>query len=113
MTDQMILTDETLCVLFASLPFGRVAAELARARDDASGGHLTVAEVRQLVVRLETAASGSPVVTPQAQRAAVEQVRQAVERVDLKALEKAGGDVSIFVWDVQRDGPIPTLIQAG
>jgi hypothetical protein len=108
---QLILTDATLRVAFAVLPYGRLAAELVRARDPERGAHLATAEVRELGRVLDMAAQDPQLlITSAALREATAQLRQAMIRLDLNGLELAGRrTVSVFVWDVWRDGPEPVL----
>lgn len=107
---QLILTDETLRVLLALLPFGRACVELTRARDVDDGGHLATTEVRELVRLLGRAGRVRALVTSEALRDAVGQFRTALRRIDLDALELDGRHtVSVFVWDPERDAPRPAI----
>lgn len=112
MNTQLVLTDETLRAAVAVLPYGRIATELARARDIASGGHLTTCEVRDLVRALNAAASDpATLVTATALRLAGGELRRALASLDLDGLELAHvRTVSVFVWDPERDGPVPAWL---
>jgi hypothetical protein len=105
--EQLILTDETLRVLCALLPYGPVTDQLTRARNGDDGGHLTAAEVRLLERCLNHAADDATrVVTDAALYRATEQFHRQLAGIDLRRCELgAQRSVSVFVWDDLRDGP--------
>jgi hypothetical protein len=103
-SNQLILSDPTLRVLFVALPDGVAARELARARDPADGGHLSADQVRGLAAVLD---ERCVLVAAQAQATARRELSCALMRLDLDALSAHGRSVSIFLWDSDRDGPQP------
>lgn len=112
--DQLVLTDETLRVLYTLLPYGRPAVQVGLARNSYDGGHLTVREVRLLADFLsEAAADPRCLVTREALAAATAQFHDRLRDLDLDEIERGRpGEVSIFVWDESRDGPIGETVLA-
>lgn len=109
MRGQLILTDETLRVLFAVLPDSRMCDELMRARDVNQGGHLTIDQAHGLADVLARAVDDPYVLIKRScLREATQQLREALRLLDLTALDHDGRHtVSVFVWDAWRDGPAP------
>jgi hypothetical protein len=112
--DQLVLTDETLRVLYTLLPYGRPVEQLARARNSYDGGHLTATEVHLLADTLARAEHDPRrLVTSQALRRAREQFGSQLAAIDLGAFENQRGcEVSVFVWDVLRDGPLGETVHS-
>lgn len=108
MSDQLIITDELLRVLGAILPSGRIAREIAAARDARGGGELTQVDVRATLDAL-IAARVDPwcVITRDVVEAAIEHYRDAMSR-----LVPSAATVSVHVWEPYRDGPEPHLTAA-
>jgi hypothetical protein len=106
MGDQLILTDDTLRVLVSVLPYSQICEELARARNVNKGGHISTNDVRKIRLALVSALAdpGAQLVTVSALKLADADLRQALRRVDLDALELAGQHVvSVFLFDPARD----------
>jgi hypothetical protein len=102
---QLVLTDRTLRVLFVASPDGAVSRELARARDPMDGGHLSANQVRRLAAVLD---ERCVLVTAGAQATARRELACALTRLDIDALSVQERNVSIFLWDSDRDGESTT-----
>jgi hypothetical protein len=106
MNDQLILTDDTLRVLVSVLPYGQVCEELARARNPYKGGHISTNDVRRIRLALVAALADprAQLMTTSALKLADADLRQAMRRIDIDALELAGRHViSVFLFDPARD----------
>lgn len=109
MRGQLILTDETLRVLFAVLPDSPLCHELMRARDVNQGGHLTIKQAHSLTDVIARAMDDPRVLIRRScLREADQQLRAALRRMDLAVMDHDDQDtVSVYVWDAWRDGPAP------
>lgn len=101
-SNQLVLHDQTLRVLLLLLPHGHVAQEINQARDLMNGGHLSVAQVRDLADLL---ARPSRLVRDEALDAARANLAARLAVLDLDTLDAAHRCVSVFVWDPKRDEP--------
>lgn len=107
-SDHLVLTDETLRVLYTLLPFGEPATQVGLARNSFGRGHLALREVWMLADLL-TKAADDPwcLVTPEALGRATAEFRSELREVGLTDDERElDGEVSVYVWDESRDGPI-------
>lgn len=110
MHDQLVLTEDTLRVTGALVPYGRVLDAVTRARNSYDGGHITVDEIEQLETVLAGAAADDHcIITPDALAEATAQLHQAASTLDLRMLRTHRHLVSVFAWDPWRDGPMPVL----
>lgn len=106
MRDQLILTDAALCVIGAVLPPGRIAGEIAAARDAWGGGELHWSDLPRIEALLSAARGGLTCVV------AADAVRGALIhfRAQAAQLARIRDVVSVHVWDASRDGEPPCIV---
>lgn len=91
MSDHLVLTTDALLLIVALMPSSPICGELLRVLDDPTiSASLAPSEVSQISRALDAAQTETLTVTRVALRAAGDELRQALDLVDLEAMVRLG-----------------------